>query len=135
MDFKGNKMSDLKKIEFEGVFFINADSEIDQINKFKDNKFANVFKTKEIAKEACELTAINNKLLNRAREIDPDWVADWSNKSQKKYNILFAYDFKAFWVDCTETFMCPGTVYMSEKTAMQIHDELDKGLFKLGCEE
>lgn len=56
----------------------------------------NCYETKEAAQKATDKQFATVRVLNKLRELEGDWVADWNDSSQEKYTICFDYGNKIF---------------------------------------
>ena len=91
--------------------------------------------TKELAIEMRDRIVTSSQIEARGREIDPDWVADWSYSSQKKYCICLQNNNRNYVIGCSMSVQYIGAPYMSYKTAIQICKELNEGRFVLGYKD
>ena len=91
--------------------------------------------TKELAIEMIDRIVTSSQIEARAREIDPEWKADWSDRLQLKFLIYIQNKSGKYGKDYHTTIRHVGLAYMSEATADQIVEELNEGRFVLGYKE
>jgi len=91
--------------------------------------------TNELAIEMIDRIVTSSQIEARAREIDPDWKADWSDRLQLKFLIYIQNKSGKYGKDYHTSIRNIGLAYMSEATADQIVDELNEGRFVLGYKE
>ena len=91
--------------------------------------------TKELAIEMRDRIVTSSQIEARAREIDPDWVADWNYSSQSKYFIFLNYRARAYCITYHTSVQYIGVPYMSEATAIQLVTELNEVQFILGYKD
>ena len=91
--------------------------------------------TKELATEMINRIVTSSQIEARARELDPDWVVNWSDRLQLKFLIYIQNKSGKYGKDYHTTIRHVGIAYMSETTAQKIVDELNEGRFVLGYKE
>ena len=91
--------------------------------------------TKELAMEMIDRIVTSSQIEARARELDPDWVVNWSDRLQLKFLIYIQNKSGKYGKDYHTSIRHIGLAYMSEATADQIVDELNEGRFVLGYKE
>ena len=92
--------------------------------------------TRVLATEMRDKVVTSSQIEARARELDPDWVADWGYENiQQKYFIFYINSIAKYGKDYRITAQNIGTPCMSCRTADQICKELNEGRFVLGYKE
>ena len=91
--------------------------------------------TRVLATEMRDRIVTSSQIEARAREIDPDWVVNWSDRLQLKFLIYIQNKSGKYGKDYHTTIRHVGIAYMSETTAQKIVDELNEGRFVLGYKE
>ena len=79
--------------------------------------------TQANAERALERNRLANRLEALAEQLDPDWVADWSNRSQPKYTVYLSDGIHttSLYYDTQHI----GQVYMSRNVAIKICNMLN----------
>jgi hypothetical protein len=91
----------------------------------------NVFLTKQEAQKALDMRLVQNRLLKKIREIDSDWVCNWSNNSQGKYCLVYDHEESEKYYDHSITGQCD-QIYMSEQAKdYMMSDQVSLEDFKL----
>ena len=90
--------------------------------------------TKELAIEMRDRIITSSQIEARAREIDPNWVADWTNFSpdKTKYFIERQWESGLYTVGATARLDKIGVPYGSKSTMNKICKEINEGRFVLG---
>jgi len=56
-----------------------------------------------------------------------DWIADWNDEDQRKCSLVYCFNKKAWWYVKSLSILEAGTVYMNEKCADKLRDDLNSG--------
>ena len=91
--------------------------------------------TRVLAIEMRDRIITSSQIEARARELDTDWVVDWSDRLQLKFLIYIQNKSGKYGKDYHTSIRHIGLAYMSEDTADQIVNELNEGRFVLGYKE
>lgn len=94
-------------------------------------KHARYRNTEEQAEQALQREKEANRLEARVLEIEPNWKADWKDTDQGKWSMHYNYSIKKYQKWRNLEIRDIGVIYMSEKTATQILEELNSGRYKL----
>jgi len=91
--------------------------------------------TRVLATEMRDRIVTSSQIEARAREIDHDWAADWSDDNSGKSYVGYDYKSKKYFYKTCSWCQNIGIPYMSETTAQKIVDELNEVRFVLGYKE
>ena len=69
------------------IVYTWTDGELDRSR----HAYNNVFKTKELAEKARDQRLAQIRVLDRLRELEGDFIADWNDKYQNKYIISYSH--------------------------------------------
>ena len=128
-----------KRLDFDmengdRYYIEDMDGSINETAYTQDNEFdmyavetGNVYKTREIAERAYKRDEIDLKFKWIANYVahTSDWVADWEDKSQKKYYVFYITEDNAWTHTYTMSFRGNHT-YMSEEMVVDISNILNQ---------
>lgn len=88
----------------------------------------NCYETKEAAQKATDKQFATVRVLNKLRELEGDWVADWNDSTQEKCTIYFNHVGEKFCVDWYKCQHAPKKWYTSKKASNWVIDNMDADL-------
>ena len=83
------------------------------INKYKE--FGTAYPTRELAEKASKLMRRSNNYIRACLTVDPDFVPDWDDKTQEKWNVFFDSNEKNLYVNCSYLYNPITPAYVSTK--------------------
>ena len=84
-------------------------------------------KTSGAADISLERMISSNLLQAYVHEHGGDWVADWNDEDQRKCSVVYCFNKKVWWYVKSLSILEAGTVYMNEKCADKLRDDLNSG--------
>lgn len=81
-----------------------------------------------LAEERNAMRGKLDKLVPMIDKMDINWVADWTDDTQEKYFVSLLHDVNVCFITADRTRQRIGAIYMSEKTAVYIKEQINKSL-------
>ena len=78
-----------------------------------------VFRTESEAKAALNKQLATVRVLNKLRELEGDWVADWNDRDKEKFSVFCDYEGKGFLINVHYTMCARPSEWYSTKEAWQ----------------
>lgn len=79
----------------------------------------NVYKTRELAEHAVAVAKARCRVVNKLRELEGDWEADWKQPNEPKYFVVYDVVNKDFGTSANYTYMAHSPEMYSSKDACQ----------------
>lgn len=89
--------------------------------------FGTVRKTKMTAEKSANKMRIHNRLLAYVDEHAPDYEPDWNDRKNDKYFVYYDYKLRSYCMSSTNRNIVAGCVYMPERVAYKLADDLNSG--------
>ena len=124
------KQYDKLRLQNMDGHIVYANMRIEESEKLYDKNYLNLGRKRATGKLAKELRDNSNKrdlLEAYARQIDPNWEADWSNNRFDKNMIYYEHEIKKYSYTSRNYVESLGSVYMSKETAETICKALNSG--------
>lgn len=91
--------------------------------------YGNVYETREAAGKARDKQLATVRVLNKLRELEGDWVADWDDSNQVKNSIWFYHPLKKFHTTRWQTSQfSPKEWFSTEEACQWVIDNMDADL-------